>query len=69
MKRVEYWRWRYRDVETGRSCRTMFPMSEEEARAQYVDAERIEGSMTLREMPENAFAAAARAPEGKPCLD
>ena len=32
MKTVEYWRWRYRNVETGRICRTMFPCSVEEAR-------------------------------------
>ena len=44
-------------------------MSEEEARAQYVDAERIEGSMTLRELPEKAFVAAGRTSEGNPCLD
>jgi hypothetical protein len=69
MKKVEYWRWRYRDIATGRICRTMFQVSEAEARVHYVDAERIEGSMTLRELPEKTFVAAGGAPEGKPCLD
>ena len=66
---VEYWRWRYRDVATGGICRTMFQMPEEKARAQYLEAQRIEGSMTLREMPEAALPAAPGASEGKPCLD
>ena len=52
MRTVEYWRWRYRNVETGRICRTMFPCSVEEARALYPDAERIEGTMILREVDE-----------------
>jgi hypothetical protein len=35
MKTVEYWMWRYRNVETGRFCRTMFPCSAEEASRLY----------------------------------
>ena len=52
MKQVEYWRWRYRDPKTGRMCRTMFQLTAEEA-AKYPDAERIEGSMLLRDVDED----------------
>jgi hypothetical protein len=45
-KFVECWRWRYRDPETGRVCRTLFPLTE---------AERIEGSMLLREVDADDF--------------
>ena len=55
MKKVEYWRWRYRDPKTGRICRTMFQMSAEEA-TKYPGAERIDGSMLLREVDEPEFA-------------
>ena len=53
MKTVEYWRWRYRDVETGRICRTMFACSAAEAAKLYPEAERIEGTMVLREIDED----------------
>src|SRR4051812_18345104 len=43
MRTVEYWRWRYCNVETGQICRTMFPCSVEEAKRLYPGAERIEG--------------------------
>ena len=56
MKKVEYWRWRFRDIESGRICRTMLQMSEVEAKARYADAERIEGSMTLRVVPAGSRA-------------
>jgi hypothetical protein len=46
---VEYWRWRYRDPNTGRICRTLFQLTAEEA-AKYPEAERIEGTMLLREV-------------------
>ena len=52
MRTVEYWRWRYRNVETGRICRTMFPCSVEEAKRLYPDAERIEGTLILREVDD-----------------
>ena len=65
VKKVEYWRWRYQDLETGRTRLTIFQMLEEEARATYGDAERIEGSMTLREAPQTA--SAGRPSEEKPC--
>ena len=53
-KFVEYWRWRYRDPKTGRICRTLFQLSEEEA-AGLPQAERIEGSMLLREVDAEDF--------------
>ena len=53
-KLVEYWRWRYRDPETGRSCQTLFQLSEKEA-AKLPQAQRIEGSMSLREVDAADF--------------
>jgi hypothetical protein len=53
-KFVEYWRWRYRDPKTGRICRTLFQLSEREA-AELPQAERIEGSMLLREVDADDF--------------
>lgn len=55
MKKVEYWRWRYRDPQTGRICRTMFQFTAEEV-SQYPEAERIDGSMLLREVEEPEYA-------------
>jgi len=52
MKRVEHWRWRYRDLPTGQICRTTFQLTAEEA-AGYPEAERIEGSMLLREVEDD----------------
>ena len=53
MKMVEYWRWRYRDPQLGCIRRTTAAMTEEEA-ASYPQAERIEGSLTLREVDDDA---------------
>ena len=53
-KLVEYWRWRYRDAKTGRMCRTLFQLSEREA-AKLSEAQRIEGSMLLREVDADDF--------------
>jgi len=55
MKKIEYWRWRYRDPQTGRVCRTLFQLTAEEA-AEYPQAERIEGTLLLREVEESDFA-------------
>ena len=52
MKTVEYWRWRYRDPQLGCICRTTVGLTEEEA-ASYPEAERIEGSLTLREVNDD----------------
>jgi len=49
LKQVEFWRWRYRDIETGRICRTAVACTAEEAQTLYAEAERIEGTMSLRE--------------------
>ena len=54
MKTVEYWRWRYRDKDTGRICRTMFQLTAEEA-AKYPEAQRIEGSMVLRGVDDSGY--------------
>ena len=53
-KFVEYWRWRYRDAKSGRNCRTVFQISEEKAR-ELPEAERIPGSMLLREVNVDEF--------------
>ena len=53
-KFVEFWRWRYRDPKTGRTCQTLFHLSEREA-AELPQAQRIEGSMVLREVDGDDF--------------
>ena len=55
MKTVECWRWRFRDPGSGRMCRTMYAMSEEEAK-KLPDAERIPGTRIEREVDEPDFA-------------
>lgn len=54
MKQVEYWRWHYRDPNSGRIARTTFRMTEAEAAALFPDAGKIEGSMTRRGAAANA---------------
>ena len=49
--KVEYWRWRYRDPQLGCIRRTTAVLTEQEA-ASYPEAERIEGSMVLREVDD-----------------
>ena len=51
MKTVKYWRWRYRDPQLGCIRHTTAAMTEEEAAA-YPEAERIEGSLTERELDD-----------------
>lgn len=51
MKHVECWRWRFRDPGSGRVCRTMYAISEEEAR-KFPHAERLPGTLILREVYE-----------------
>jgi hypothetical protein len=55
MKLVECWRWRFRDPASGRVCRTMYAISEDEAR-KFPHAERIPGTLIMREVDEIAFA-------------
>lgn len=59
MALIEYWRWRYKDPKTGGVCRTVFQLTAEEA-AKYVDAERIPGTMLLREVEDEATGSRAR---------
>ena len=54
-KLVEFWRWRYRDRETGRISQTLFRLSEREA-SELPHAHRIEGSMLLCEVDADDFA-------------
>ena len=53
-KLVEFWRWRYRDPETGRICQTLYQLSVREA-LELPHAQRIEGSMLLREPDGDDF--------------
>jgi len=69
MRNAEYWRWRYRSPETGQICRTMFQMSEAEAKALYGDAERVAGSMTLREVVEGSKDRAQGEEQGPSCRE
>lgn len=55
MKLVECWRWRFRDTKSGRMCRTMYALSEEEAK-KFPEAERIPGTLIMREVGELDFA-------------
>jgi hypothetical protein len=48
MKKVECWRWRYRDIQLGCIRRTTVGLTEQEAAA-YPEAERIDGTFSLRE--------------------
>jgi len=48
---VECWLWRYRDAASGLLCETERPLTEAEV-AGYAEAERIPGSMTLRQVDE-----------------
>ena len=68
-EKVEYWRWRYHDIETGHLRPTTFQMLEAEAAATYGKVERIEGSMALQEVPQGALVPAGRASGEKHCLD
>jgi hypothetical protein len=47
MKRIEYWRWRYRDAQLGCIRRTSVGLTEQEA-AEYPQAERIDGTLSVR---------------------
>jgi hypothetical protein len=55
MKLVECWRWRYRDAGSGRMCRTMYALSEDEA-SKLRERQRLPGTMILREVDEPDFA-------------
>jgi len=52
MKRVQFWRWRYRDPASKRWRRTSMPMTAEEA-ARYPNAEKIPGTMIELEVEDD----------------
>ena len=54
MDEVEYWRWRYRDPETGLVRETATWLTAEQA-AKYPGAERIEGTLVRGEPPAFGF--------------
>ncbi len=51
LHKIEYWRWRYRDPESGCICRTRFQLSAEQA-AGLIEAQRIPGTMSLRDIDD-----------------
>lgn len=53
-KRVELWHWKYRSPKTGRMCRTLLPVSDQEA-ALYPNAERVEGTCLVIETDDPPF--------------
>ena len=63
---VELWQWRYRDAGTGRACRTAYRLTAEEA-AKYPQAERIEGTLVLRnvDLPQGGRSLFRRRPAGQ----
>ena len=55
MKRAEFWRWQWRSPVTGKLVRSAWWMDEATVRAhpdEYPDAQRIEGTMEVREVAE-----------------
>ena len=50
----ELWHWRYRSPTTGRMCRTLLPISVEEA-AYYPEPERVDGTRLVLEVDEPSF--------------
>ena len=54
MKQVEYWYWRYRTPDSRRKAKTLLPMTAREA-AHLPEAERIPGTMLLRDVEEGDF--------------
>jgi len=54
MKQVEYWYWRYRSPDSRRKSKTLLPMTAREA-AHLPEAERIPGTMLLRDVEEGDF--------------
>lgn len=62
MKTVELWRWRITDPANGRRYTTRHRMSAADALATDPKAERVEGSMELRRVPEGAHEHETTAP-------
>ena len=53
IKKIEIWRWRYRDPQSGRMRRAAEPMTEREAAKKFPGAERIEGSRLVRDVQDD----------------
>ena len=64
MKTVECWQWRYRNLETGLFCRTIFSCGVEEAAVLYPGAKRIEGTRVLREVSGKVLSPTTRSNTG-----
>jgi hypothetical protein len=50
---VEYWLWKVTDPRTGKVRRTTYRMTEAHAEQSFPGAERIPGSVEIRNVPEN----------------
>ena len=53
MKTVEFWKWRYTDPETGAPRVTSYRMTVEEAQQRFPDAQAVEGTCEIRDLPES----------------
>ena len=54
MKKVEYWRWAFKDSATGRVCRTTTRLTADQAKGSLPNAERIPGTLTLSEVEDES---------------
>ena len=52
MHTVELWRWRLTDPATGRAYRTRYVMTQEDAFALDPGAQRVEGTLERRQVPD-----------------
>ena len=52
MNRLELWRFRVRDPITGKRYVTRYVTTEQDAKERYPDAERVEGTLEVREVIE-----------------
>jgi hypothetical protein len=53
MKKVEYWRWTFRDPATDEVCRTDFQLTADEAELYLPEAEPIPETLTVFEVEED----------------
>jgi hypothetical protein len=53
MQKIETWRWHCRNV-AGKAFTTRFHCTEEQIRLEHPEAERVEGTLIVREVPETA---------------
>ena len=52
VKIIELWRWYHSAPDTGKRTQTRYLLTEEHARAQLIEPERVEGSRELRRVPD-----------------